>query len=137
MRLTSVVLPAPLEPMSESTSPWLTTKSTLLTARFSPNDFAIARVERRLISARSPHFGNQKFHHPHDSLRQRQHQHYQHGAEQQLPVDREPDRVGLEIGERHGADDGANKAVESPENGHENDLAGEGPYQGVGRREPV
>src|SRR5437870_5089461 len=97
-RLTSVVLPAPLAPMSASTSPCSTLKSTAFTARFSPNDFDSARVVRRLISAPSFELGRKALDGAHNPGRKRQYEHDQHRAQQQLPIHGESDRVSLEIG---------------------------------------
>ena len=51
MRFTSVVFPAPLEPMRASTSPLLTRKSTWSTAWVSPKDLASWRVSREAHAA--------------------------------------------------------------------------------------
>src|SRR5215470_11579595 len=53
--LSSVVLPAPLGPITESRSPWLTSTLTLLTACTPPNDLETSRTSRRaLIRSREP-----------------------------------------------------------------------------------
>src|SRR5882762_4662013 len=103
-RLTSVVLPAPFEPISASTSPSLTLKSTASTARLSPKDFANAWVARRFMSTRSFPLGGQLLDRAHDPGGQHQDQRDEHCAEQQLPVNGESNRVSLQIGEGHRAD---------------------------------
>src|SRR5215468_9321000 len=51
----SVVLPAPLGPITESRSPWLTSRLTLLTACTPPNDLETSRISRRaLMRSREP-----------------------------------------------------------------------------------
>src|SRR5262245_43576018 len=51
----SVVLPAPLGPITESRSPWLTSTLTLLTACTPPNDLETSRTSRRaLMHSREP-----------------------------------------------------------------------------------
>src|SRR6058998_3656244 len=59
IRLTSVVLPAPLEPMRASTSPSCTRKSTRSTARNSPNCFTTAFVSSSTLIDRrgGPRYG--------------------------------------------------------------------------------
>src|SRR6266403_6217836 len=84
-RLTRLVLPAPLEPISASTSPCLTLKSTESTARLSPNDLVSDCVVSRFISARLFHPGRESLDRTHDAGRQRQHEHDQHRPEQELP----------------------------------------------------
>ncbi len=50
MRFTSVVFPAPFEPMSASTSPSVTVKSTWSTAWVSPKDLVSCSVSRMLMT---------------------------------------------------------------------------------------
>src|SRR5262247_2128289 len=53
----SVGLPAPLGPITESRSPWLTSRLTRLTACTPPNDLETSRTSRRaLIRSREPAF---------------------------------------------------------------------------------
>src|SRR4029453_5104242 len=137
MRFTSVVLPAPFEPISARTSRSLTVKFTWSTACVSPNHFTRSFVTRRLTSVSPLEPRRQAPGGPNDPGGQRQHQPPQHGAQQQLPVDRVTDRVGLEVVEHDGADDGPGERAEPAEDRHEHDLARERPVHDVGRREPV
>src|SRR5437867_7165472 len=142
IRLTSVVLPAPFEPISARTSLSLTVKFTWSTACVSPNHFTRSFVTSRLILAPSTsapplearHAPSRGADYPSE---QREHEPHQHGAEQQLPVDRVADRVGLEVVEHDGADDGARERAEPAEHRHEDDLARERPVHDVGRRQAV
>src|SRR6516162_8124375 len=136
-RLTSVVLPAPLEPINARNSPCFTLKSTPSTARLSPNAFLSPCALRRFILDRSSQPGGSLLDGARDSGRQREDEHEQHRAEQQLPVHGESDRVGFQIGERHGADDGTHKSREPPQDGHEDDFPGERRNQDVGAGETV
>src|SRR2546428_13559204 len=127
IRFTSVVLPAPFEPISARTSLSLTVKFTWSTACGSPNHFTRSFVMSRLILAPSTSAPPlERGHEPapgaDDPGGQREHEPHQHGAEQQLPVDRVADRVGLEVVEHDGADDRARERAEPPEHCHEDDL---------------
>src|SRR5262245_966580 len=137
IRFTSVVLPAPFEPISARTSLSLTVKFTWSTACVSPNHFTRSFVTRRLTSVSPLEPRREAPGRPHDPGGQRQYQPHQHGAEQQLPVDRVADRVGLEVVEHDGADDGPGERAEPAEDRHEHDLPRERPVHDVGRREPV
>src|ERR1051325_3972039 len=136
IRLTSVVFPAPFEPISARTSRSFTVKLTPSTARKAPKLFTRSRVTRRSMSAVPP---------PHpqplggadEARRQREHEHHEHHAEEELPVDGVADRERLEVVEDDRADDRARERPEAAEHGHEDDLAGELPEQDVRRREPV
>src|SRR5947207_9837541 len=136
MRFTSVVLPAPFEPMSASTSRSRTVKFTWSTAYVSPKCLTRSCVTRRLTSARPqlrPHAPGGT----HDAGGQRQHEHDQHHAQQELPVHRVPDGEGLEVVEDDRADDGSRERAKASEHGHEDDLARECPVHDVGRGEAV
>src|SRR3989454_1118595 len=137
IRLTSVVLPAPFEPIRARTSLSLTVKLTWSTACVSPNHFTRSFVTRRLTSVSPLEPREQAPGGSDDPGGQRQHQPHQHGAEQQLPVDRVADRVRLEIVEHDGSDDRPGERAEPAEDRHEHDLARERPVHDVGRREPV
>src|SRR5215475_15334021 len=110
--------------MSARTSPSITVKSTRLTAKLSPKDFVSACVERRAMSARSLDAGGKALDRAHDARGQRQDQHDQHHAEQQLPVRGEADSIGLQEVERDGTHDRSDKGAEASKHGHEDDLAG-------------
>src|SRR5205809_4313040 len=184
IRLTSVVLPAPLEPMRASTSPSCTRKSTRSTARNSPNCFTRAFVSSSTLIDRrgGPRYGppassseggyaplglprpalgrapaqpwrasgstqnvsseplpprHQPLGPADDAGEQREHEHHENDAEEKLPVHRLADGVALEIVVDDGADDRAHEGAEPTQHGHEDDLAGEGPVQDVGRGEAV
>src|SRR3989304_1869952 len=137
IRLTRVVLPAPLEPMRASSSPWLTVKSTRSTAWVSPKYFTRSFVESRPMSGRLPEPVNQPAGGPDDAPRQRQDQDHEHAAQEHLPVHRVPHGEGFQVVEHHRADDGPGEGLEAAEHGEEDDLAREGPVQDVGGREPV
>src|SRR2546425_864713 len=184
IRLTSVVLPAPLEPMRASTSPSCTRKSTRSTARNSPNCFTRAFVSSSTLIDRrgGPRYGppassseggyaplglprpalgrapaqpwrasgltqdvssghppprHQPLGRADDAGGQREHEHHENDAEEKLPVHRVADGVALEIVVDDGADDRADEGAEPTQHGHEDDLAGEGPVQDVGRGEAV
>src|SRR6266571_7866434 len=72
-----------------------------------------------------------------DAGGQREHEHHENDAEEKLPVHRVADGVALEIVVDDGADDRADEGAEPTQHGHEDDLAGEGPVQDVGRGEAV
>src|SRR3990172_2386803 len=137
IRFTSVVFPAPLEPISPNSSPWFTTKSTSSTAWVSPNHFRTRVVSSSAMSGDPPAPGEERREGPHEAGRHRQHQQDQHDAEDHLPVDREPDGVGLEVVEDDGAQHRAEEGAEPAQHHEEDDLAGEGPVEDVRRREPV
>src|SRR5207253_1548781 len=137
IRLTRLVLPAPLEPISASTCPSRTAKSTPSTARFSPKCFVSFVVSSRLTSGGPPEPGEELARAPRNARRQREHERHQDDAKQELPVDREPDRVGLQVVEDDRADDGPAEGPEPAEHGHEDDLARERPVEDVRGREPV
>src|SRR5262249_21043533 len=115
IRFTSVVLPAPFEPISARTSRSLTVKFTWSTACVSPNHFTRSFVTRRLTSMSPLEPRRETPGSSDDPGGQREHQTHQHGAEQQLPVDRVADRVGLEVVEHDGADDGPGEGAEPAE----------------------
>src|SRR5437667_3383799 len=128
IRFTSVVLPAPFEPISARPSVSLTVKFTWSTACVSPNHFTRSFVMSRLILAPSTSAPPLESRHEpaggaDDPGGQREHERHQHGAEQQLPVDRVADRVGLEVVEHDGADDGARERAKPAEHDHEAALA--------------
>src|ERR1043166_673586 len=105
IRLTSVVLPAPLEPTSERNSPLLTTKSRPSQARVSPNCFLRLTVLSRITSGLPRLEPLSKLRQRADDAgRQHQNQRDQNHAEQQLPVFRGRDRIGPQIGEHDTAD---------------------------------
>src|SRR5438093_3228569 len=137
IRFTSVVLPAPFEPMRARTSLSFTVKFTWSTACVSPNHFMRSFVTRRLTSIPPLEPRGQLPRGPDDPGGQREHERHQHGAEQQLPVDRVAHRVRLEVVEHDRADDGSRERAEAAEHRHEDDLAREGPVHDVGGREPV
>ena len=124
MRLTRVVLPAPFDPMSASTSPSVTVKSTWSTAWVSPKDL------RELLGLRECHdagrpcrtHGASRIDRAHDAGGQREHQHDQHDPEHHLPVHRVPDGIGLEVIEDDRAHDGAEEGPEAAEHGEETIL---------------
>src|SRR5207247_908083 len=136
IRLTSVVLPAPFEPMSASTSRSFTVKFTPSTAWNAPKLLTRSRVTSRSISA-APSPGPETFDRADEPRRQRQHQHDEHHAEEELPVHRVADGERLQVVEDDRADDRPREGAEASEDGHEHDLAGELPEEDVGRREPV
>src|SRR5919198_1045436 len=137
IRFTSVVFPAPFEPISASTSRSLTVKSTWSTAWVSPKYLTRSLVTRRLTSAPLPPARGEPLRGADDSRGQREHERHQHGPEEELPVHRVADRVGLEVVEHDRADDGARERPEAAEHGHEDELAREGPVHDVGGRETV
>src|SRR5881628_2905694 len=137
IRFTSVVLPAPFEPISASTSRCLTVKFTWSTAWVSPKYLTSSLVTRRLTSASLLPARGEPRRGPDDPGGQRDDERHQHGPEEELPVHRVPDGVGLEVVEHDRADDGASERPEAAEHGHEDDLAREGPVHDVGRREAV
>src|SRR5256712_9341918 len=137
IRFTSVVLPAPFEPIRARTSRSLTVKFTWSTACVSPNHFTRSFVTRRLTSVPPLEPRRELPGGPDDPGGQREDQHDQHGTEQQLPVHRVADRVRLQIVEHDRADDGPGERAEATEHRHEDDLAREGPVHDVGRRQPV
>src|SRR6266852_1585931 len=137
IRFTSVVLPAPFEPIRARTSLSLTVKFTWSTACVSPNHFTRSFVTSRLTSVPPLEPREEPSRGPDDPGGQREHERHQHGAEQQLPVDRVADGVRLEVVEYDGADDRSGERAESAEHRHEHDLARERPVHDVGSREPV
>src|SRR5437870_3215707 len=137
IRLTSVVLPAPLEPISASTSRSLTVKSTWSTAWVSPKYLTRFFVTSRLTSAPLLPARGEPARGADDPRGQREHERHQHGPEEELPVHRVADRVGLEVVEHDRPDDGAREGPEAAEHGHEDDLAREAPVDDIGRREAV
>src|SRR5215472_9873859 len=130
-RLTKVVLPAPLEPISARTSPSMTVKSTLFTAMLSPKALVSAWVVSRAMSALRLHLCDDLLDRAHDAGWQHEDEHEQDHSEQQLPVGGESDRVGLQEVERNGAHDRSDESAEAAQHGHEDDLAGESPDQDV------
>src|SRR5439155_9953 len=136
IRLTSVVFPAPFEPMSASTSRSFTVKFTPSTAWNAPKLLTRSRVTSRSMSA-APSPRPETFHRADEPRRQREHQHDEHHAEEQLPVHRVADGERLQIVEDDGAHDRPRERTEASEDGHEDDLAGELPEEDVRRREPV
>src|SRR5882672_212116 len=137
IRFTSVVFPAPLEPISASTSLSRTVKFTRSTARMSPNDFTRSCVTRRLTSSRLLEARQQLAGASDDPGGQREDQRHQHRAQQQLPVDRVADGVGLEVVEHDRAHDRSGEGAEAAEHRHEDHLARESPVHDVGRRQSV
>src|SRR2546422_354365 len=137
IRFTSVVLPAPFEPISASTSRCLTVKFTWSTAWVSPKYLTSSLVTRRPPSASLLPARGEPLRGPDDPGGQRDHERHQHGPEEELPVHRVPDGVGLEVVEHDRADDGARERPEAAEHGHEHALAREGPVHDGGRREAV
>src|SRR2546422_949330 len=97
IRFTSVVLPAPFEPISASTSRCLTVKFTWSTAWVSPKYLTSSLVTRRLTSASLLPARGEPLRGPDDPGGQRDHERHQHGPEEELPVHRVPDGVGLEV----------------------------------------
>src|SRR5205814_10231877 len=104
--------------MSAKTSPSLTVKFTLSTARNVPNDFTRFRVTSTSTSA-SPPARPQAFEGPHESRRERQDEHDEHDAEQELPVHRVADGERLEVVEHHGPDDRPRERSKAAEDRHE------------------
>src|SRR5215467_9391081 len=141
IRFTSVVFPAPFEPIRARTSLSLTVKLTWSTACVSPNHFTRSLVTKRLVDPATSvpplEPRGQAAGGPDDSGRQREHERHQDDPEQQLPVDRVAHRVGLQVVEHDGAHDRPGERAEPAEHRHEHDLAREGPVHDVGRREPV
>src|SRR5262249_22274356 len=141
IRFTSVVLPAPFEPMRARTSLSLTVKLTWSTACVSPNHFTRSLVTKRLfdpatsvppLEPRGQAAGG-----PDDPRRQREHERHQDDPEQQLPVDRVAHRVGRQLVKPDGATAGPADRADPAAHRHEHDLAREGPVHDVGRRESV
>src|SRR5207302_161762 len=132
IRLTSVVLPAPLEPISASTSRSLTVKSTWSTAWVSPKYLTRFLVTSRLTSAHLLPARGEPARGADDPRGQREHERHQHGPEEELPVHRVADRVGLEVVEHDRPDDGAREGPEAAEHGREDDLAREAPEDDIG-----
>src|SRR5262245_41835450 len=133
IRLTSVVLPAPLDPTSDRNSPLLTTKSKPSQARVSPKYFrrftVLSRITSGLPSCQPlTQLGNGAD----DAGRQYQHQGDENHAEQQLPIFGRGHRVGLELGEDDAADDRPGEIAEAAEQRREHDLAGERRIENVG-----
>src|SRR2546430_2376190 len=109
---------APFEPISASTSRCLTVKFTWSTAWVSPKYLTSSLVTRRLTSASLLPARGEPLRGPDDPGGQRDHERHQHGPEEELPVHRVPDGVGLEVVEHDRADDGARERPEAAEHGH-------------------
>src|SRR5215468_2385515 len=137
MRFTSVVLPAPFEPIRPTTPPGSIASDTPSTATLSPKALVNRCTARSVMSRRLPRASDELDRGADQSIRDRQHQHDQDGAEQQLPVNRVADGEGLQVVVDEGADDRAEEGLEAPEHGHEDDLAAERPIEDVRRSEPV
>src|SRR5437773_5065020 len=137
IRFTSVVFPAPFEPISASTSRSLTVKSTWSTAWVSPKYLTRSLVTRRLTSALPSPARGEPLRGADDPGGQREHERDQHDPEEELPVHRVADRIGLEVVEDDRADDGPRERPEAAEHGHEDDFAREAPVDDVRRREAV
>src|SRR6266567_2691147 len=139
IRLTSEVLPAPLDPTRDKNSPWWTTKLTPSQARVSPNCFLSSTVSSRITSGLllRPNPGRDFRQRADDAGRQRHDQQHQNGAEQELPILGGRHRIGLQIGEHDAADDRAGEVAESTEQGGKHDLARERPVQHLRRRETI
>src|SRR5204862_6449337 len=88
--------PAPLGPMSASTSRSLTVKATWSTAWVSPKYLTRFLVTRRLTSAHLLPARGEPARGADDPRGQREHERHQHGPEDELPVHSVADRVGLE-----------------------------------------
>src|SRR2546426_3148481 len=136
-RLTSVVLPAPLDPTSETSSSDSTRKSTPSTARVSPKDFFSPCADSSGMSTIPPFAAGYPAEGADDALRHHQHQSHQDDPQQHLPVLRGLDDVGFQIVVGDTTQDGTDEALEPAQHGHEHDLAGEGPVQDVWRGQPV
>src|SRR5262245_21506365 len=137
IKLTSVVLPAPFEPISPTTPPGSIVSDTASTATLSPKALVSCCTARSGMSrglARAPRELDCRAHQP---VRDRQDKHDQDDAEQQLPVNRVADGEGLEVVVDEGADDRAEEGLEAPEHRHEDDLAAERPVENIRRGEPV
>src|SRR5262249_44593432 len=137
IRLTSVVLPAPFEPIRPTTPPDSMASDTPSTATLSPKVFVSRCTARSGMSRSRPRAPGELERRAHQPVRDRQHQHDQDDAEQQLPVDRVADREGLQVVVDEGADDRTEEGLEAPEHGHEDDLPAERPIEDVRRCEPV
>src|SRR5262249_31843624 len=122
IRFTSVVLPAPFEPIRARTSLSLTVKLTRSTACVSPNHFTRSFVTSKLTSVPPLEPGHQARGRPDDPGRQRKHERHQDDAEQQLPVNRVAHRVGLQVIEHDGAHDRPGERAEPAQHGHKHDL---------------
>src|SRR6266446_8499535 len=132
MRFTRVVLPAPLEPINDSTSPCSTRKLTWSTAWVSPKDLCNFSVRNRLMSRCPLPAEGQTAQQTHNACGHEQHQQHQHPAEHQLPVHRRTDGIGLEVIKRHGAQQRTYKAPEAPQNREKDNLPRERPPQDIG-----
>src|SRR2546428_10632400 len=96
-RFTSVVLPAPLDPTSATSSSDSTRKSTPSTARVSPNDFLNPCADSSGMSPIPPFAAGHPAQDADDALRHDQHQSHQDDPPQHLPVLGGLDDVGLQI----------------------------------------
>src|SRR5262245_38035858 len=95
MRFTRVVLPAPLEPINDSTSPCSTRKSTWSTAWVSPKALCNFSVRNRLMLRHPLPSDGQTAEQACKTRGHEQYQQHQHPAEHQLPVHCCTDGIGL------------------------------------------
>src|SRR5215471_12912152 len=134
--LMSEVLPAPFGPTRDTNSRSSMLKLTLSTARVSPKYRLRLMVCRRAMSS-PPELAGNAGERADDAGRQHHDQEEKHEAQQQLPVFRAGDGVGLQIVEHHRTDDRTGEGAKAAEHGHEYDLARERPVENVGRGQAI